>query len=447
MAATSALADGSNGVARRTALLVGVGSGVATAAAYVPGMGRAFGWDASVTVRLFIRAPLRDAVFSQYAANNHPYFSFLEQLVSRGLGTSSEAALRLLPIGLGALTVGIMATVLGERMGVIPALCGAAVLASNPLFLTLARDVRGYSLVTLCAVASTLAVVERREDGGWRRWLYIAAVGVGVGTHLFMVWVVVAHIVIVFVRRQARAEWTFRWVAAAMIGVVPYADGLSGILHRAGNGQRSASFPALVARDVLGTPLLRTFVIAGLVVIAIWLWRRHRLVVPIVVVAAAAVGGAWFAPAAGASRFFVWATPGTALLVAAAVRWRLWLVAPVAVAVAASCVSVADGYTADGLSNRAAAPYVEMARRQHKQACGLGDSTETLPVYTGDIPELFDPNELTTCDVVVVVDPHLSARLLAQVRPAFPFARRLPARMPGLLLYRDPALVQAVPRS
>jgi len=123
-------------------------------AAYLVGAGRSYGYDESVTVGAFVSTPsLLDPFRRQIVFNNHPLFSFLEHLVWSA-GGRSESWLRVLPALSGAATVGLCARWLARRHGVAAAVCGATVLAANPLFAEASRTVRGYSLVALCAVAT-----------------------------------------------------------------------------------------------------------------------------------------------------------------------------------------------------------------------------------------------------------------------------------------------------
>src|SRR4051794_15081168 len=102
---------------------LGLLAALATAVAYLPGSGRTLDYDGAVTVGSFVATPsLLDPFRRQAVFNNHPLFSFLEPLVSSATGSRSELLLRLLPIGFGAATVGVLAWALARRFGAVPAL-------------------------------------------------------------------------------------------------------------------------------------------------------------------------------------------------------------------------------------------------------------------------------------------------------------------------------------
>jgi hypothetical protein len=412
--------------------------GMTTCLAYLPGASRAFDYDGSVTVPLFIRAPFGAALNEQYVFNNHPYFSFLEQIVSRAVGSSSEATLRVLPILLAGAAVGLLAFVACRQYGLLPGTCAAAILATNPLFLTESREVRGYSLLVLCAVISTTIVAKTDGKGGLWRWGYVLSIGVGLGTHLFMIWVIAGHAVILWHRRQDRSEWLFRMVGGGLIGAVPYLLTLDEFVGRSRHRHVDAGFPIALARDLLGTEWISVGLVGSLLAFALWRCRRHRLLAPLVAVAVIAVLTTLFSPNAPGTRFFIWAVPLVGLGSASAVHTRRLLSLLVVPAVAVQLLSVHDTYTRDSLANRRVAPLIERSRREGKRVCGLGGSTETLPVYVGYIPELFDPSELTRCDVVVVVVPRFEPALVRTVRRRFRFRHIVPATTSALLFAREP---------
>src|SRR5437764_512186 len=71
---------------------------------YLPGLGRSLDYDSAETVGLFIRRGPPWAVFrEQLVFNNHPMFSFLEQLIRSSTGRADAATMRVLPIACGAL--------------------------------------------------------------------------------------------------------------------------------------------------------------------------------------------------------------------------------------------------------------------------------------------------------------------------------------------------------
>ena len=96
----------------RHAALLGIGAGLATAAAYLIGSGRALDYDGSVTVANFVRTPsLLDPFRRQVVFNNHPAFSFIEHIVYSVTGSTNGWVLRLVPIGAAAACVGLLVAV------------------------------------------------------------------------------------------------------------------------------------------------------------------------------------------------------------------------------------------------------------------------------------------------------------------------------------------------
>lgn len=138
---------------------------MATFVAYLPGLGRSLDFDSAETLGLFIRPGPPWSVFHRQAVfNNHPMFSFLEQVVRVVTGRTDAATMRLLPIAFGALAVGVLTWYASRRHGLVAGLLAGTVLACNPAFVALSRSVRGYSLLTLCAIVSTVIVAEDRPD-------------------------------------------------------------------------------------------------------------------------------------------------------------------------------------------------------------------------------------------------------------------------------------------
>ena len=194
---------------RRTSTVAGAALGSITFFAYLPGVGRSLDFDSAQTVGMFVKPGPPWAAFTRQAVfNNHPFFSFLEQLVRVATGSTGAAAMRVLPILFGALTVAVLTWFASQRLGLLAGVVAGTLVACNPTFATLSRSVRGYSLLTLCAVVSTVLVA--RDDGCWSRRrdiAYVAVAGVGLATHLYMVPVVAAHAGAVVARRQLDRGW------------------------------------------------------------------------------------------------------------------------------------------------------------------------------------------------------------------------------------------------
>ncbi|MDQ3642368.1 MAG: glycosyltransferase family 39 protein, partial [Actinomycetota bacterium] len=166
----------------------GAGLAMVTFLGYLPGSGRSLDFDSAQTVGMFVKTgPPWSAFRLQAAFNNHPLFSFLEQLVRVVTGRTDAAAMRVLPVLCGALAVGVLTWFAARRHGLLAGLAAGALLATNPTFLSLSRAARGYSLLVLCAIVATILVADDRPDRSrWSDLAYVAVAGMGLATHLYM---------------------------------------------------------------------------------------------------------------------------------------------------------------------------------------------------------------------------------------------------------------------
>jgi Dolichyl-phosphate-mannose-protein mannosyltransferase len=425
---------------RRPPILIGAVAAIATFAAYLPGAGRSLSYDGGVTVGRFVVTPsLWDPFYRQTAENNHVLFSFLEHVVYSASGRHSDAVLRLLPMAAGAATVGLVAAALWARYGPAPAVAGSLVLAVNPMFASLSRDVRGYSLLTLCAVGSSLLLMRglrRPTDATVLAYVVVAAAGVA--THLYMHVVLLAHLGIVLAR--CRPRWLVRIAMAVLLGDVVYLR-IAGVMWRhRGTGRFNASFPFDLVRGLVGGTWPTVVVLFPSLLIAAVLWRRRDAVavtVPLIV----ALAAVWLVvqPLYLYSRFFVWLVPGIAWGVASAVRRVPWMAAVAVVAAALSVLTMRPDYRRDPLALHAGARLVDAAHAAGLRACALGFSYEPLAAYTTNYEPMFRLRGLKECDVAVWLVGFTDHRLLAAARRQFPIERRLPAVDPGYAFCRQPA--------
>lgn len=244
--------------ARRSAVRAGAGLGLLTFGGSLPGLGRSLDFDSAQTVGMFIKPGPPWAAFRLQAVfNNHPMFSFLEQLVRVVTGRTDAATMRLLPILFGALAVAVLTWFTTRRHGLLAGVVAGGLLACNPTFASLSRGVRGYSLLVLCAIVATVVVAEDRPDGSlvhtpsgsasqralvgpasragppvgpasraghwWADVAYVLAAGLGLATHLYMFPVLVAHVGAVVARRRLDARWRLRFAGAGALAAVAYA--------------------------------------------------------------------------------------------------------------------------------------------------------------------------------------------------------------------------------
>ncbi len=163
----------------------------------ISGTLRALLYDAAGSRGNFIAtASLLDPFRRQVGYNNQVLFSFLEHVVYSA-GFQSVSALRVLPVTCAALTVGVLAGMTARWFGYLSSTVAVAVLALNPEFATQGRDVRGYSLIALMGLLSTLCLVRwLRGAPRWIPYAYVATLVVAIGTNLFALGIVVVQVAV-----------------------------------------------------------------------------------------------------------------------------------------------------------------------------------------------------------------------------------------------------------
>jgi len=433
-------------------VIAGAALGVATFVAYLPGLGRSLDFDSAETVGLFIRPGPPWAAFQRQAVfNNHPLFSFLEQIVRVVTGRSDGSTMRLLPIACAALAVGVLTWYAARRHGQVAGLVAGAFLACNPTFATLSRSVRGYSLLTLCAVVSTVIVAE--DSPGRSRWSdvgYVVAAGMGLATHLYMLPVVVAHVGVVAARRRLDQRWRVCFVGAVAVAGLAYA-GMARTMVDATAAHARAFKPDLpwrVATMVTGggwgsvvvAPLV---VVGGVLVLRACGARGAATALGTVLVLLWVV----LQSSALTDRFFVWLVPGAAYLVAVAVG-RIPAAAVLASAWTVLALAlVVPGYTKEPTNYRQSAALLRRIDAAGARGCVVGVGVPPMLAYL-DTPRQFavvtDPGQLEGCDVVVVAAWWDSDKpwFAADNRVIEAAERRFPNRT--VLRTGDPALVFSV---
>ncbi|MFN2606734.1 MAG: hypothetical protein ABR511_02375 [Acidimicrobiales bacterium] len=434
--------------------MVGAVAGVATAAAYLVGTGRSLDFDGAETVGRFVREGPPWAVFSRQAVfNNHPFFSFLEQLVRVATGRTDAAAMRALPIAFGALTVGLLAWYAARRHGPLAGLVGAGVVACNPTFAALARAPRGYSLLALCALGSTILVVEDHDGrSGWWDLAYVVVAGAGLATHLYMVPVLAGHVGVAVARRRLGPRGRGRLLGVALLGSLAYA-GMARAMVDAGAAHARVFQPGfpwrvwvMAAGGGWAAVALSPVVVTGGAVVV-----RSRAARGAAVAAGAVLVALWAGvqSAALSERFLVWLVPAAGYLAAAAVGRapRRGLLAGAGVVLAAA--ALAPGFTTEPTGYRQAAALVQRVDASGRRACVVGVGVSPMLAYL-DTPRQFavvtEADQLAACDTVVVATwwPSSSAWFAADARvirvaeATFPVRRVLPAADPALVLSRPP---------
>jgi hypothetical protein len=398
----------------RAAAALGAAMGVVTAAFYFVGASRSIGdVDASVTVGAFVKTPSlldplrRTLDVPGFRFNNHPLFSLIEHAVWSA-GLHSEAALRVGPVVFGAVAVGLLAMECARRFGLIAGFCAGAILATNPTFAFLSRELRDYSLVVLCAVASTillLRILERDEPRARTRVGYSLVVAAGLATHLWFAPVLVAHVVVVLAQRKWDRRWIAQWAIATVLGLAIYVRLAGDMFHGQRNGFSNASFPTKTAHLVLGHQWIAVAILGGFVVCAIALSSHNRAMLLALLTVGAMVGFVWavIQPQGLGPRFIIWLVPLVGLSAAVVVARKPWAAALVAVALFAMVADQAPNWSTSSPNVARAAAILDAARARGLRVCGYKAGEWAVLAYTTS-PMHLPPEGVAGCDVVVEME-------------------------------------------
>jgi len=439
-------------VANRRSALAGAILGVATAAVYLIGSNRSFGYDAAATFANFVATPsLWDAFavhsvlpsipLKSVASNDHVLVSLLSHLIYSTTGSRSEVVYRLVPALAAGGTVGVTASVLAQRFGTVAGVSAGLFIATDPMFVENSRDLRGYSLAALGAVLATIILA-----GKWTRWRLVAyglVMGLAIAAQFFTVVVLLAHVAWIASRRSwSQAGRLYpAWISAAAIGFAANAN--IQVMELLQHGYPPSLFYPTFPRDLVcflvGAPVLLPLGLwlasAGL---GLWVLRAEPWLWAAIAVVAVVVAVLWLGlqPAYLFPRFFIFLIPACAYLMAAAIaRWKV--LAPVVVAGAvAAAVSQVPGYTEDPLALRQAAAVVDRANAQGLRACVLHSDEQILSAYATGFFTVTSADQLQSCDLVVVVSWGVDLPLRALAAQEFPRATALQAGYQTVVLER-----------
>jgi hypothetical protein len=173
--------------------------------------------------------------------------------------------------------------------------------------------------------------------------------------------------------------------------------------------------------------------------LGLWVVRRERAVWLAVGLVALTVALLWLVikPFYLYPRFFMFAIPGCAFLIAAAVqRWKV--LAPVVLvgAVAAAVLQV-PGYTQDPLALRQAAALVEQDSARGGTVCLIHSDEQVLGAYVaGGFTVVTSADQLDRCTEVVVVSWGVDIPLRNEAARRFARATLIPAAYPTVVLER-----------
>lgn len=434
-----------------TPIRVGAFLGLATAAAYLIGSGRSFGYDAAATFANYVATPNLVDAFAAHsvlpsiqlkyiASNDHVFLSLVSHLIYSLTGSRSEVVYRLVPALAAGGTVGVSTAVLAKRFGLVAASCAGTFIATNPLFVDNSRDLRGYSLAALLAVLATIVMFRK---GRGARVAYAVLMGLAIATHVFAVVVLLAHVAWIALRRSwpELRQYAPAGIAAFVIGAAANAniEVMVFLQHGFPSSQFDPTFPRDLVLFLLGAPaLLSVGLWLSTVGLGLWTVRRDLLVWAAIGVVAAVVAVLWLIlqPAYLYPRFFVFLIPGIAYVMAAAIQhWKV--LAPVVLAGAvAAVVAQVPGYTQDPLALPQAAAAVERARAAGSTVCVIHSDEQVLAAYTTDFKVVTTAGELAGCDEIVVVSWNVDLALRDLAAQQFPRRTLLPASYPAVVLGR-----------
>jgi hypothetical protein len=439
-------------VRQRLPAILGALLGFATAAVYLIGSNRSFGYDAAATFANFVATPslldafaihpaLPEIPLKTIASNDHVFLSLLSHVIYSTTGSRSEVVYRLIPALAAGGVVGATSMALSKRFGILAGVCAGLYIATDPLFVDNSRDLRGYSLAALGAVLATLILAGKWTRG--RLALYAVVVGLAIASHVFAAVVLLAHVAWIATRRSRQQLLTVTpaWLAGGLIGVAANANIQIMVLLQHGFPPSLfyPTFPRDLVFFLVGAPVL---VPLGLwlatIALGLWTLRAEPWLWASIAVVAAVVAVLWLGlqPAYLYPRFFMFLVPGSAFLMAAAIaRWKV-LAPVVLLGCLLAAVSQVPGYTQDPLALPQAAAAVERIRAGGGEACVIQPDEQVLAAYTRDFKVVTSADGLSGCTAVVVVSWNVDLSLRDLAAQEFPRATTLQAYYPAVVLER-----------
>jgi hypothetical protein len=448
---------------RRADLLVGVLLGVATTAVYMIGSGRSYGYDAAASFANFIATPslvdafaVRSALpitpLKSIASNDHVFLSLVSHVIYSITGSRSEVVYRLLPALAGGGTVGVMATILSRRFGLLAGASAALYIATVPLFVENSRDLRGYSLATVLCVFATLVLVSLSHPNPGRQTtraslLFLAAyavlMGLAIATQLFAGVVLIGHFAWMATRRDMHlmVRLTPAWIVAGLIGVAANANiqYMELVQHGYPPNLFYPTFPRDMVFFLLGAPVVLALGLwLSAAIFGFWVLRKEPWLWASVAVVTAVVAALWLGlqPAYLYPRFFIFLVPAFAFVMAAAIQRWVVLVPVVWLGAVLAALSQVTGYNEDPLALPQAAAFADRTHAAGKTACVIRADEQVMAAYTTNFKVISSADELSGCDAVVVVSWNVDLAVRDQAAQQFPRRTVLPAYYPGVVLER-----------
>jgi hypothetical protein len=240
--------------------------------------------------------------------------------------------------------------------------------------------------------------------------IYVAALGVAIGTQFYAVLVLAAHVAILLAKDRFDVGWRRRTEAVLVIGILPYAGMARQLIFstRTRSGSFQPRFPLLATRELLGHQYLAVAILGALTVSALATVAVRRRLGPATAAIAVELGIIWVVlhPRDLYPRFLVWLVPAVALAAAWCVSRRPRLAFVVAVAVGAMVLSQAGTWMSDPIASRQIARIVDDARATGAHPCAAGYSAELLLGYTQavrSVRSVQTVDQLAGCDFVFAV--------------------------------------------
>jgi hypothetical protein len=423
----------------------GLGGGIAIVAAglYLMAAGRPLDYDSSVTVGIFVKShSLVDPLRRQVALNNHPLFSIIEHVLWTA-GLRSETWLRIPPILFGAATIAVVTWWCAKSFGALPGACAGVIVAANPMFAELSRSPRGYSLLCLCAVCSTMLLwrlVERSSTTlpDWVPVAYVLLLAAGISTHLYGSVVLVVHVGIVVARREFGPKWLQRWVVGIALGCLVYLPTINNVIHTRNARTFYPRFPLDVAEPLLGQAHVAVILLGCVALGALWMARGRPSALGGVLAIVVFVVFVWLVvqPQFLVARYLVWLVPGVALACAALVARQRLAVIIVAIAVVAMVAHQWSHWTATEVPSAQTAAMIDAARSEGLTVCGLQHTAAGVLAYTAQPTRAITPAQIAKCDVALgFYVPRGLKRFAAQL---FPYHWQVPGEVPADVYSKRP---------
>ncbi|MGH7820568.1 MAG: glycosyltransferase family 39 protein [Candidatus Binatia bacterium] len=242
------------------------------------GASRPIGEDEAKTLH---RAGLSGrALVADLETSTHPPLYFLLVGAWAGVAGPDIRPVRIVSLGWGIATLGLVVRIAYGWAGVGAALGAAFVLAVSPIHIFYSQEARSYTMAGCLALASTMLLVRWLLHGGWPSWVgYVLASTAAVYTHYWAFFLLPPQGMIVAVAAPPRGR-TIAWAAAlALVGILflPWVPTLLAQLDGGGGDWMppapAAAVPKTLYRFAAGyvvdrfSPGYRYFAIAPLLVI------------------------------------------------------------------------------------------------------------------------------------------------------------------------------------